>query len=101
MLLYNQVIIHLAMSVLKYGFRSHIGVLAHHIGIRNCVYWIWHIKLDWSAMCCWISPSQGDQMVKMLIQKYADVFKTEQGVMKDIKSKLILKAGVVPTFITT
>ena len=45
-------------------------------------------------------PSQDDQMVKMLIQKYADVFKTEQGVMKDIKSKLILKAGVVPTFIT-
>eukprot|EP00731_Ephydatia_muelleri_P012299 Em0006g1193a len=61
--------------------------------------WLQQIKLDWSAMCHWISPSQSDQMVKMLMRKYADVFKAELGTMKGVKAKLVLKAGVVPRFI--
>eukprot|EP00731_Ephydatia_muelleri_P011873 Em0006g767a len=61
--------------------------------------WLQQIKLDWSAMCHWISPSQSDQMVKTLMRKYADVFKAELGTMKGIKAKLVLKAGVVPRFI--
>ena len=50
--------------------------------------WFQHIKLDWFAMCHWISPSQGDQIVKTLMHKYADVFKAELGTMKGIKVKL-------------
>eukprot|EP00731_Ephydatia_muelleri_P006003 Em0003g251a len=61
--------------------------------------WLQQIKLDWSAMCHWISPSQSDQMVKTLMRKYADVFKAELGTMKGVKAKLVLKAGVVPRFI--
>ena len=61
--------------------------------------WLQHIKLDWSAMCQWISPSLGDQMVRTLMHKYADVFKAELGTMKGIKAKLVLKAGAVPKFI--
>ena len=61
--------------------------------------WLQQIKLDWSAMCHWISPSQSDQMVKTLMHKYADVFKAELGTMKGIKAKLVLKAEVVPKFI--
>lgn len=61
--------------------------------------WLQQIKLDWSAMCHWISPSQSDQMVKTLMHKYADVFKAELGTMKGIKAKLVLKAGAVPRFI--
>ena len=61
--------------------------------------WLQQIKLDWSAMCHWITPSQSDQMVKTLMHKYADVFKAELGTMKGIKAKLVLKAEVVPKFI--
>ena len=61
--------------------------------------WLHQIKLDWSAMCHWISPSQGDQMVKTLMHMYADVFTAELGTMKGIKAKLVLKTGAVPKFI--
>ena len=61
--------------------------------------WLQQIKLDWSAMCHLITPSQSDQMVKTLMHKYADVFKAELGTMKGIKAKLVLKAEVVPKFI--
>ena len=61
--------------------------------------WLQQIKLDWSAMSHWIRPSQGDQMVKTLMHKYAKAFKAELGIMKGVKAKLVVKAGAVLKFI--
>lgn len=62
-------------------------------------YWPQHIKLELVSYVPLDQSFKGDKMVKTLIHKYADVFKTELDKMKDNKATLVLKAGAVTKFI--